>query len=70
MILIVSVVVYHVVINLKHVVTNNISVYLVISQGQTPLHNAAITSSDACCKALLDHKADTESKDYIVSVSS
>ena len=46
------------------------SVYLVISQDKTPLHYAAVKSSDACCKALLDHHADTKAKDYNVSVSS
>ena len=46
------------------------SVYLVISQGWTPLHYAAEYSSDACCKALLDHHADTEAKNDSVSISS
>ena len=49
---------------------HNISVYLVISQSWTPLHYAADSSSDACCKALLDHNADIEAKDENVSVSS
>ena len=40
------------------------------TQGKTPLHHAASNSSDACCKALLDHNADIEAKDENVSVSS
>ena len=52
-----------------HVVINFITfLYLVISQGKTPLHRAADNSSDACCKALLDHNADIEAKDSRVSV--
>ena len=43
---------------------------IVISQGWTPLHIAAGNSSDACCKLLLDHHADIETKAKYVSVSS
>ena len=38
------------------------------TQGKTPLHLAALTSSAACCKLLIDHHADIEAKDNLVSV--
>ena len=40
----------------------------VISQGETPLHWTAYSSSDTCCKLLIDHHADIEANNDQVSV--